>query len=148
MKWIRYEILLPLSYNDGRPIESAKFRQTTRDLLENFSATTLDLLTAVGSWKYQGTLYEDLLLRLIVDVPAATPADDFFRNYKETLKARFEQIDNCFNSLEESDHSLTLGADPAAAVSRAPASRGRLAEPSLSGPSGIGCSTVLSTPGL
>ena len=40
-----------------------------------------------------GTLYEDLLLRLIVDVPAATPADDFFRNYKETLKARFEQID-------------------------------------------------------
>jgi len=68
MKWIRYEILLPLSYNDGRPIESAKFRQTTRDLLENFSATTLDLLTAVGSWKYQGTLYEDLLLRLIVDV--------------------------------------------------------------------------------
>ena len=93
MKWIRYEILLPLSYNDGRPIESAKFRQTTRDLLENFSATTLDLLTAVGSWKYQGTLYEDLLLRLIVDVPAATPADDFFRNYKETLKARFEQFD-------------------------------------------------------
>jgi hypothetical protein len=93
MKWIRYEILLPLCYNDGRPVESVKFRQTTRELLENFSATTLDLLAAMGSWKYQGTLYQDLLLRFIVDVPASTPADDFFRRYKETLKARFEQVD-------------------------------------------------------
>ena len=34
-----------------------------------------------------------MLLRLIVDVPASLRADDFFRSYKETLKARFEQID-------------------------------------------------------
>ena len=93
MKWIRYEILLPLCYNDGRPIESNKFRQTTLELLEEFSATTLDLLTAIGAWKYQGTVYEDLLWRFIVDVPASSPASYFFRNYKETLKARFEQID-------------------------------------------------------
>ena len=28
MKWTRYEILLPLRYNDGRRIEHKKFRQT------------------------------------------------------------------------------------------------------------------------
>ncbi len=100
MKWIRYEILLPLCYNDGRPIESEKFRETTLDLLEKFSATTLDLMTAIGSWKYQGTVYEDLLFRFIIDVPATSPADDFFRNYKETLKARFEQIDIWISSHE------------------------------------------------
>jgi len=99
MKWIRYEILLPLCYNDGRPVESVKFRRTTRELLENSSATTLDLLAAMGSWRYQGTLYQDLLLRF-VDVPASTPADDFFRSYKETLKARFEQIDIWISSHE------------------------------------------------
>ena len=99
MKWIRYEILLPLCYNDGRPVESVKFRQTTRELLENFSATTLDLLAAMGSWRYQGTLYQDSLFRF-VDVPASTPADDFFRSYKETLKARFEQIDIWISSHE------------------------------------------------
>jgi hypothetical protein len=41
-----------------------------------------------------------LLWRFIVDVPASSPADDFFRNYKETLKARFEQIDIWISSHE------------------------------------------------
>jgi len=53
----------------------------------------------MGSWRYQGTLYQDLLFRF-VDVPASTPADDFFRSYKETLKARFEQIDIWISSHE------------------------------------------------
>jgi len=93
VKWIRYEILLPLCYNDGRAIEADKFRQTTLELPEKFSATTLDLMPAIGTWKYQGTVYEDLLWRFIVDVPVSSPVDDFFRDYKETLKTRFEQID-------------------------------------------------------
>ncbi len=93
MKWTRYEILLPLRYNDGRPIESEKFDRTNLELVNKFSATTADMITAVGSWKYQGTLYEDQLLRVIVDVPALVEADDFFRNYKQALKTRFEQID-------------------------------------------------------
>jgi hypothetical protein len=93
MKATRYEILLPLRYNDGRPIEQRKFRQTNLELAERYSGTTGDLITAVGMWKYRGTLYEDLLVRLIIDVPSSIDAEDFFRNYKETLKARFEQID-------------------------------------------------------
>ena len=100
MKWTRYEILLPLRYNDGRRIEPIKFDQTNLELLERFSATTADMITAVGSWKYQGTVYEDQLLRLIVDVQGSRPADEFFREYKETLKARFEQIDVWISSHE------------------------------------------------
>lgn len=63
MKWTRYEILLPLRYNDGRPIEREKFRQTNLELTERYSGTTGDLITAIGTWKYRGTLYEDLLVR-------------------------------------------------------------------------------------
>jgi len=58
------------------------------------------MITAVGSWKYQGTLYEDRLLRLIVDVEGSRPADEFFREYKEVLKAGFEQIDVWISSHE------------------------------------------------
>ncbi len=47
----------------ARPIQPGKFRQHG----------------AVGSWKYHGTLYEDSLLRLVVDVPASGPADDLLR---------------------------------------------------------------------
>ncbi len=93
MKWTRYEILLPLRYNDGRLIEEGKHDQTNLELVERFSATTADTIIALGSWKYKGVLYEDRLLRLIVDVPGSHAADGFFRQYKETLKARFDQID-------------------------------------------------------
>lgn len=100
MKWTRYEILLPLSYNDGRPIEPEKFDQTNLELTEKFSATTTDMIMAVGLWRYRGTVYEDLLLRLIIDVPASSPADDSFREYKEVLKTRFQQIDIWISSHE------------------------------------------------
>ncbi len=43
--------------------------------------------------RYRGTLDEDQLLRLIIDVPASEPADEFFRNYKGVLKSRFEKMD-------------------------------------------------------
>ena len=100
MKHTRYEILLPRYYNDRRPIEGRKFRQTNRELVERFLGTTGDMVTAVGTWKYRGTIYDDKLIRLIIDVPGSGPADDFFRQYKEILKARFEQIDIWISSHE------------------------------------------------
>ena|SRR5713226_3940632 len=93
MKWTRYEILLPLRYNDGQPVDLSKLRQTNLELIDEFSAVTSDVTTTVGSWRYGGTLYEDELLRLTIDVPGSGSADAFFRRYKDTLKARFEQID-------------------------------------------------------
>jgi hypothetical protein len=52
MKWTRYEILLPLRYNDSRPIEPVKFDQTNLELIERFAATTTDVIPAVGRWRY------------------------------------------------------------------------------------------------
>jgi hypothetical protein len=58
------------------------------------------MIAAVGSWKYQGTFYEDQLLRLIVDVPVSRSAEVFSRKYKQALKTRFEQIDIWISSHE------------------------------------------------
>jgi len=100
MKWTRYEILLPLRYNDGRPVESAKFLQTHLDLIERFGSNTIDLVTALGSWKYQGTVYEDVLLRMTIDVPGSFEANDYLTEYKGVLKVRFEQVDIWISSHE------------------------------------------------
>lgn len=50
----RYEILLPLVYNDGAKIEEEKFFQTNQELLGKFSTSTTDTITASGSWVYKG----------------------------------------------------------------------------------------------
>ena len=48
----RFEILLPLNYNDGRPIEREKFLLTHRELIRQFGATTVDTTRASGTWVY------------------------------------------------------------------------------------------------
>jgi hypothetical protein len=46
MKLKRFEILLPLNYNDGRLIEREKFLETHKELVGKFRATTVDVIQA------------------------------------------------------------------------------------------------------
>lgn len=100
MKLRKYEILLPLLYNDGTKIEKEKFLATNEELLNKFGATTTDTTRIVGRWLYQNQLFEDRLMRIIVDVPAEEDHEKFFRQYKEILKERFKQIDIWITSYE------------------------------------------------
>jgi hypothetical protein len=89
---LRFEILLPLTYNDGGAIEHEKFAQTLDELSEHFGGTTEDLSRAAGTWKYGGSRYRDELLRMRID--SDTPnAMTFLKDYKRVLKKRFKQID-------------------------------------------------------
>lgn len=90
---IRFEILLPLYYNDGRSIEEEKFIETNKELIAVFSATSTDTVVVSGRWMYRSTLYEDRLIRVRIDVEDTSENRDFIRSYKETLKTRFEQED-------------------------------------------------------
>jgi hypothetical protein len=88
----RFEILLPSNYNDGTEIEPEKFDQTDFELTERFGGATWDTVRIAGTWKYGGTRYRDHLIRIRIDTNDKK-ATAFFRQYKETLKARFHQID-------------------------------------------------------
>ena len=89
----RYEILLPLRYNDGSPIEPEKFEQTRVELIAQFQGATFDPQPVRGFWVQQGMEYEDLLVRVIVDVEDTLEAYTFFTHFKETLKERFRQLE-------------------------------------------------------
>jgi hypothetical protein len=90
---IRFEILLPLFYNDGRPIEPEKFTATNDELIGYFDATSTDTVIVHGKWMYQSTLYSDQLMRVRLDVEDIPENWETIRLFKETLKARFEQKD-------------------------------------------------------
>jgi hypothetical protein len=90
---IRFEILLPLLSNDGRPIPREKFIETDDELVNQFGATSTDTVVVRGLWLYQGTLYHDQLLRVRVDVVDSPENWQAMRDLKETLKTRFEQLD-------------------------------------------------------
>jgi hypothetical protein len=90
----RYEILLPLKYNEGKDVEAEKLLLTKQELIARFGAITVVPHPVQGVWSHEGSTYQDLLLKFVVDV-----ADDdaqsqqFFREFKERLKGRFHQLD-------------------------------------------------------
>ncbi len=46
-----------------------------------------------GQWEHRGKLHRDLNVRVFVDVADNAENRQFFVEYKERLKARFQQID-------------------------------------------------------
>jgi hypothetical protein len=42
MPFERYEILLPLQYNDGTPVEPETFQETRQELVRRFGALNMD----------------------------------------------------------------------------------------------------------
>jgi len=90
---IRFEILLPLFYNDGRAVEDRKFIETDDELVTAFGATSTDTVVVRGQWLYQSTIYEDRLIRVSLDVEDTPENWQKMRDIKEVLKQRFDQID-------------------------------------------------------
>lgn len=89
----RYQVLLPLRFNDGRPVPRELFFDVFAELREHFGAASFETQRIVGTWMHEGTTYQDETVRVVVDVPDLPEHRAYFVEYKETLKARFRQID-------------------------------------------------------
>ena len=89
----RFEILLPLRFNDGQPVPGELIADTLLDLEQRFGAVSSESQTIRGFWQHEGRSYRDDLARVFVDVPDTAESLEFFRDFKEKLKRRFQQID-------------------------------------------------------
>ena len=50
----RYEILLPLRHNDGRPVSDEALNQTREELVEHFDAVSVQPQSIQGIWLHEG----------------------------------------------------------------------------------------------
>jgi hypothetical protein len=89
----RYEILLPLLYNNGAPVPERLLAETLSELREKFGAASWETQTVRGLWEHEGVIYRDNLSRVFVDVPDLPEHRAFFKDFKKRLKERFEQLD-------------------------------------------------------
>jgi len=89
----KYEIYLPIKYNDGTDIELEKFRQVKVTLSALFGGLTMSPMAAPfeGTWIHQGTEYKDMVIKLEIITSDDEKLEKFFREYKETLKEVFQQ---------------------------------------------------------
>ena len=93
MRKRRYEIHLPLRFNDGQPVPAEVLNQTREELLARFDGLTVYPHTLLGIWQHESQRYEDELVRFAVDVEDTEENQFFFTNLKATLLERFQQIE-------------------------------------------------------
>jgi hypothetical protein len=89
----RFEVLLPLRLNDGTPVPDATVADTLLELEQRFGAVSCETQTIHGQWRHEGHSYRDDLIRVFVDVADEPENRQFFIEFKERLKARFQQLD-------------------------------------------------------
>jgi hypothetical protein len=89
----RYEILVPLLSNDGTPVPETLLVETFAELRARFGAASWETQTVHGLWEHEGAIYRDNLTRFFVDVPDLPEHRAFFKDFKEKLKKRFNQLD-------------------------------------------------------
>src|SRR5205085_10148904 len=88
-----YEILLPRKFNDGQAVPWELIGGTLQELRGRFGAVSFETQTIHGIWEHQGAEFRDDLVRVFVDVEEKPEYREFFRSYKQELKARFRQIE-------------------------------------------------------
>ena len=89
----RFEILLPRRFNDGQPVPDELIADTLIELEERFGAVSSETQAIRGLWRHEDQLYRDETIRVFVDTLDVPECREFFLEFKERMKARFQQID-------------------------------------------------------
>jgi hypothetical protein len=85
----KYEIHLPLSYEDGKPIERAKIKRACDELVTAFGSFAVPRQRA---WKYDGVGYVEIMRIEILTAEDKVPKK-LLKDFKERLKDSFRQTD-------------------------------------------------------
>ncbi len=92
-KWRRFEVLLPLQFNDGRDVPAEWLADAVLEVVEEFGAASYETQRVEGHWRHAGVLYRVNLVRLVVDVPDAAKNRRWMKAFKERWKAKLEQLE-------------------------------------------------------
>lgn len=89
----RYEILLPLAHNDGRPVDENVLEQTREELVQRFGGLSAFPQSVLGIWVYDDQRYEDASMMLTIDVEDSAENRQWLSGFKQVLLERFEQLE-------------------------------------------------------
>ncbi len=89
----RFEILLPLQFNDGREIPPELLAEAVLEIVGNFGAASYETQKVEGHWRHQGVLYRDNLVKIVIDAPDEEENRQWMRDYKRRWKQKLEQLE-------------------------------------------------------
>ncbi len=90
-RWRRFEVLLPLQFNDEREVPAEWLAEAVREVLDHFGAASFVTQKLEGHWRQGGVLYRDNLVRVVVDVADSPDSREWMKQFKNRWQARLEQ---------------------------------------------------------
>ena len=91
--YCRFELLLPLRFNDGTAVPQALLAGTVTEIERHFGAASWESQVIEGLWHQGGIGFHDQLNRIFVDAKDTPENRRFFADLKQRLKTRFQQLD-------------------------------------------------------
>jgi hypothetical protein len=92
-KWRRFEVLLPLQFNDGRSVSPEWIAEAVLEIVDHFGAASYETQKVEGHWRQGGVQYRDDLVRIVVDVPDSAKNRQWMKSFKARWKERLEQLE-------------------------------------------------------
>lgn len=92
-RWRRFEVLLPLQFNDGRDVPAEWLAEAILEIVDYFGAASYETQKVEGHWRHGGVLYRDDLVRVIVDVPDSARNRQWMKEFKNRWRERFDQVE-------------------------------------------------------
>ncbi len=92
-RWRRFEVLLPLRFNDGRDVPGEWIAEAVLEIVDHFGAASYETQKVEGHWRHSGILYRDDLVRIVVDVADNSRNRQWMREFKNRWKVHLEQLE-------------------------------------------------------
>ena len=86
-----YDLYVPLTYNDGSPIEPKTIERIGQRLLEQFGGVTFFPQPNEGLWRMGSVTFRDQIVIFRVLSANVLRARRFFKALKQELKTKLEQ---------------------------------------------------------
>ena len=89
----RYEVLLPVRFNDGKEVPDELLGEAVNEIVDQFNAVTFYKGAVEGQWRHGETLFRDDLALLVVDVIDTAKNRKWMKGFKARWKERLEQLE-------------------------------------------------------
>ena len=89
----RFEILLPLQFNDGTEVPSNLLAEAVFEIVDKFGAASYETQKVEGHWRFQGVLYRDNLTKIVIDVIDSEENREWMRDFKKLWKLKLDQLE-------------------------------------------------------
>lgn len=92
-RWRRFEVLLPVRFNDGREVPGELLAESVLEVVGFFGAASYETQRVEGHWRSGGVMYRDDLVKLVVDVPDTAGNRQWMRDFKSRWRERLQQLE-------------------------------------------------------